>query len=252
MPRQTSCLRLIVLGASALILLRPVAFTSAGGRGRVARAAEGGAAVVTAEDEYTEMMRKKKEETLDAIQKAAEQDAPVGEDLGKFWVNQPGQLSFEIQFNRGDRVRDLRTVIEKVTGIPPEAQELRANGEMVDKEGQFLEAMDLSDIWVMDDRDDSPERGEWNPDPEEDMSLVGSPLKIGTYIFSAILTIFWVTQVAGVNPYGNWPEGPRLDWSQVPEDLRPGNTPIQRPQALTVEPEQEKKMIEQRNKLPAA
>ena len=28
--------------------------------------------------------------------------------------------------------------------------------------------MSLSeDIWVMDDRDDSPERGEWNPDPEE-------------------------------------------------------------------------------------
>ena len=26
------------------------------------------------------------------------------------------------------------------------------------------------DIWVMDDRDDSPERGEWNPDPEEDQS----------------------------------------------------------------------------------
>lgn len=24
-----------------------------------------------------------------------------------------------------------------------------------------------------------------------------------------------VTQVAGVNPYANWPEGPRLDWSQV-------------------------------------
>ncbi|CAK9049782.1 unnamed protein product [Durusdinium trenchii] len=175
----------------------------------------------------------------------------VEEAGGKFWVNQPGQLSFEIQFNRGDRVRDLRTVIEKVTGIPPEAQELRANGEMVDKEGQFLEAMDLSDIWVMDDRDDSPERGEWNPDPEEAGSRFHLP-RIGTYIFSAILTIFWVTQVAGVNPYGNWPEGPRLDWSQVPEDLRPGNTPIQRPQALTVEPEQEKKMIEQRNKLPAA
>ena len=24
-----------------------------------------------------------------------------------------------------------------------------------------------------------------------------------------------VTQVAGVNPYGKWPEGPRLDWSQA-------------------------------------
>ena len=32
---------------------------------------------------------------------------------GNFWVNQPGQLSFEVQFNRGDKVKDLRTVIEK-------------------------------------------------------------------------------------------------------------------------------------------
>eukprot|EP00913_Durusdinium_trenchii_P024543 g23041.t1 len=148
MPRQTSCLRLIVLGASALILLRP--------------------------------------------------DAPVGEDLGKFWVNQPGQLSFEIQFNRGDRVRDLRTVIEKVTGIPPEAQELRANGEMVDKEGQFLEAMDLSDIWVMDDRDDSPERGEWNPDPEEDMSL------------ATVIRCFDFQKLRGRSPKGGSCPSPKL------------------------------------------
>ena len=28
-------------------------------------------------------------------------------------MNQPGQLSFEVQFNRGDKVKDLRTVIEK-------------------------------------------------------------------------------------------------------------------------------------------
>ena len=68
----------------------------------------------------------------------------MGEDLGKFWVNQPGQLSFEIQFNRGDRVKDLRSVIakalpsralsralEQVTGIPAEAQEIRANGELL-------------------------------------------------------------------------------------------------------------------------
>ena len=46
-------------------------------------------------------------------------------------MNQPGQLSFEIQFNRGDRVKDLRTVIAKVTGIPAEAQEIRANGELL-------------------------------------------------------------------------------------------------------------------------
>lgn len=247
MPRHGSGLKLIVLGAGLLVFLRPLAF-SAPGRSRVTRAAESSAAVVTEEDQYAEMLRKKKEETLEAIQKASEQDAPVGEDLGKFWVNQPGQLSFEIQFNRGDRVKDLRTVISKVTGIPPEAQEIRANGELVNKEGQFLEALDLSDIWVMDDRDDSPERGEWNPDPEEDMSPWSSPFKIGVYIFTAVLTIFWVTQIAGVNPYANWPEGPRLDWSQIPEDLRPGGNPMQRPQALGVEQDRQDKMLNERKK----
>eukprot|EP00434_Breviolum_minutum_P022126 symbB.v1.2.019535.t1/scaffold1599.1/size109767/5 len=248
MPRQASCLRLMVLGAGLLVVLRPVAFTPPG-RSRVARAAaEGSPAVLTNEDEYTEMMRKKKEETLEAIQKAAEQDAPLGEDLGKFWVNQPGQLSFEIQFNRGDRIRDLRSVIEKVTGIPPDAQEIRTNGELVTREAQFLEALDLSDVWVMDDRDDSPERGEWNPDPDEDTSPFASPFKVGFYIVTAFITIFWVTQVAGVNPYANWPEGPRLDWSQIPEDLRPGGNPMQRPQALGVDTEKQDKMLSERKK----
>ncbi|CAJ1402602.1 unnamed protein product [Effrenium voratum] len=237
----------LLLGA-ALPLLRPCAFTAGAGRRSVARRAEGGTAVMPTEDEATELLRKKKEQTLEAIQKAAEQDAPVGEDLGKFWVNQPGQLSFEVQFNRGDQVKDLRKVIEKVTGIPPEAQELRGNGELMYKDGQMLEAVDLSDIWVMDDRDDSPERGEWNPDPEEDMDLLANPFKIGVYIFAIVLSIFWVTQVAGVNPYGKWPEGPRLDWSQVPEDLRPGGNPIQMPQSLSVGADAQEKMLKDRKK----
>ena len=28
-----------------------------------------------------------------------------------------------------------------------------------------------------------------------------------------------MTQIAGVNPYANWPEGPRLDWSQAGDHL---------------------------------
>ena len=79
----------------------------------------------------------------------------------------------------------------------PKLQVLSSSQFCCPEEGQFLEALDLSvgcqvvprrsqlvrsptnfsprpqDIWVMDDRDDSPERGEWNPDPEE----VGMQLK---------------------------------------------------------------------------
>mmetsp|Transcript_46932 Transcript_46932/g.87723 ORF Transcript_46932/g.87723 Transcript_46932/m.87723 type:complete len:256 (-) Transcript_46932:212-979(-) len=206
--------------------------------------AEGATAVLDVE----EARAKKKAETLEAIEKAAQQDAPTGEDLGVFWVNQPGQLSFEVQFNRGDNVRDLKSVIEKVTGIPPESQELRAGGDLLWKDNQILEPLDLSDVWVMDDRDDSPERGEWNPDPEEDMDPLSSPLKIAVYIFSGIVGLFWGTQILGVNPYANWPEGPREDWAKIPEDLRPGSTPIQRPRALDIDEGTQKMLLETRKK----
>ncbi|CAE7449756.1 unnamed protein product [Symbiodinium pilosum] len=237
MAQQRPCLSLLLLGAGILILSQQLTFTGTAGAQRqisLRRRAETETAVMT---DYEQQMAEKKAATLEAIEEAAQQDAPSGEDLGNFWVNQPGQLSFEVQFNRGDKVKDLRTVIEKVTGIPPDAQEIRSGGDLLWKDGQFLEALDLSDIWVMDDRDDSPERGEWNPDPEEDMDPLSNPLKISIYAFSAFIGLFWVTQVAGINPYANWPEGPREDWSQVPEELglRPGQEPYQRPQLLEVD-----------------
>ena len=101
----------------------------------------------------------------------------------------------------------------QVTGIPPDAQEIRAGGDLLwslallfplqpslhaplllprrrrlprglgpdrlkpqgllrscSSESRFWVTVLAEDIWVMDDRDDSPERGEWNPDPEEDQS----------------------------------------------------------------------------------
>mmetsp|Transcript_123695 Transcript_123695/g.174342 ORF Transcript_123695/g.174342 Transcript_123695/m.174342 type:complete len:255 (+) Transcript_123695:79-843(+) len=237
---------LFVLGAGLLLLFQQLAFTGTPGAKRqtaLRRNAETESAVMT---ESEQLRAEKKAATLEAIEAAAQQDAPMGEDLGNFWVNQPGQLSFEVQFNRGDKVKDLRTVIEKVTGIPPDAQEIRAGGDLLWKDGVFLEGLDLSDIWVMDDRDDSPERGEWNPDPEEDMDPLSNPLKIAIYLFSGIIGIFWVTQVLGVNPYGNWPEGPRANWAEVPEDLRPGAEPYQRPQALDVDEKTQKQLLEQR------
>ncbi|CAE7680253.1 unnamed protein product [Symbiodinium sp. CCMP2592] len=237
---------LFVLGAGLLLLFQQLAFTGTPGAKRqtaLRRNAETESAVMT---ESEQLRAEKKAATLEAIEAAAQQDAPMGEDLGNFWVNQPGQLSFEVQFNRGDKVKDLRTVIEKVTGIPPDAQEIRAGGDLLWKDGVFLEGLDLTDIWVMDDRDDSPERGEWNPDPEEDMDPLSNPLKIAIYLFSGIIGIFWVTQVLGVNPYGNWPEGPRANWAEVPEDLRPGAEPYQRPQALDVDEKTQKQLLEQR------
>ncbi|CAE8619769.1 unnamed protein product, partial [Polarella glacialis] len=151
-------------------------------------------------------------------------DKPV---LGKFWVNQPGMIAFEVQWNEGDKVSDIRAVIEKVTDIPPDKQELKLGRYEIGPDGQLLEALDLEDVWLIDDRDEGERRGEYNPDPEDDTSTLASPGKVFFWVVIGILTLFWATQVAGVNPYANFPEGPRQDWSKVPYDLRPGNEPNQ-------------------------
>eukprot|EP00933_Yihiella_yeosuensis_P080068 TRINITY_DN93475_c0_g1_i1.p1 TRINITY_DN93475_c0_g1~~TRINITY_DN93475_c0_g1_i1.p1 ORF type:complete len:257 (-),score=58.49 TRINITY_DN93475_c0_g1_i1:214-984(-) len=174
-----------------------------------------------------------------AAESAVEEAAPVEvqsgmtppeeETMGKFWVNQPGQISFEVEWSRGDKIRDLKAVIEKVAGIPVDKQELRGNGESMGVDGQQLEAIQrqLTDVWVLDERDDSEERGEYNPDPEPDMSPFATPLKIGIYLFAFVFAVFWVTQMLEINPYANWPEGPRMDWSKVPPNERPGGIPSQ-------------------------
>ena len=67
--------------------------------------------------------------------------------------------------------------------------------------------------------------------------------------FQLLMTLYTeVTQIAGVNPYANWPEGPRLNWDEIPEDLRPGREPMQRPQALGIEERKQQMMLEERKK----
>lgn len=226
---------MLFVGASIGVTLRQIVLPFVGGPAgygrhqRAAPVAMRGAAVATTPEEAAEQeeLERVKQEQISKVRELAKDAGPSGEQIGKFWVNQPGQLSFEVAFNRGDRIRDLRTVIEQVTGIPPEAQEIRAGTTLMWRDETFLEGIPVDDVWLLDDRDFSEKRGEYNPDPEEDTSLLANPLKIGIWIFAAIVTIFWVTQVAGVNPYGDWPKGPRLDWSTVPEDLRPGAKPLQ-------------------------
>merc|ERR1712190_60068 len=105
-------------------------------------------------------------------------------------------------FDEGDKIRDLKFVIEKVTGIPPDKQILRFSGTEMRVDKQLLEALVLNDVWVEDDRDDPEIRGEYNPDPEE-AEEGASGTKIGVYLFSFIIFLFWITQVFGVNPYSN-------------------------------------------------
>lgn len=193
----------------------------------VAAAAQG-VATTPAEAKLLEETEAVDKARAEAVQQAAlEKDSATGENMGTFWVNQPGQIAFEVQWNRGDRIRDLKAVIFKVTGIPPEKQELRSGQRTMGMEGFSLEGLDLSDVWLLDDRDESEKRGEYNPNPEEDMSLLANPSKAFIWVFAAFITLFWVTQMLEINPYANFPEGPREDWSKVPEDLRPGNEPIQ-------------------------
>jgi len=199
---------------------------------RQAMVARHGAAAPTtqAEADRQDQRELAKKAARDAVEKAAKEVPDMrGQAIGKFWVNSPGQVSFEVEFESGDKLLQLKQVIEKVLGIPVDKQELRIMNRKVVQMNVLLETIDLSDVWVIDDRDDSPERGEYNPDPEEDMSLFANPLKIGVWIASAVLLAFVVTQALELNPYANFPEGPMMDWSKLPEDERPGGKYFGRP-----------------------
>jgi len=195
---------------------------------QISLAAQGTVVTTAAEQEALDKREEQKKFQLEAVAKAAKEEGLTNretkENVGKFWVNQPGQISFEVAFDEGDKIRDLKFVIEKVTGIPPDKQILRFSGTEMRADKQQLEALVLNDVWVEDDRDDSEIRGEYNPDPEEaEEGAAGA--KIGVYLLSFFIFLFWITQVFGVNPYSNWPEGPREDWSKVAPGYRPGEIP---------------------------
>ena len=55
----------------------------------------------------------------------------------------------------------------------------------------------IEDVWVMDDRDDSPERGEWNPDPDEATSWSG---RVGRLVVS----FFWMFGMLDLGAFCRW------------------------------------------------
>jgi len=153
---------------------------------------------------------------------------------GTLWVNRPGQRSFEVRWQSGDTVGDLKAVVQEATNIPPSNQELRSNGVELFPDGQSLEEWALSaggvaataggkapDIWLFDGRSED-ERAAVDPPAgsyEEDEGL--DVFRLLFYLLVVLpLTVYVGTQALGINPFEQQvplPEPPDLDFVEYEE-----------------------------------
>lgn len=136
-------------------------------------------------------------------------DTVVPPGGGKMWVHQPGQVSFEIVWEEGDKIRDLKAEIERVTGVPTDKQTLRYNGMALGVDGQVLQGIKIESevgIWVLDERDDS-DLGYYSG-PNEDDNLDFNGTKAVIYSITIGMVLFIAAQQLGVNDLAYWPNPP--------------------------------------------
>lgn len=140
---------------------------------------------------------------------------------GTFWINRPQQRSFEVRWEEGDTLGDLKSVIRQATDIPPKKQELRINGAEIYPDELVLEdlALEVSgvtaiaggkgpDIWLFDGRSDEereavdPPAGYYSELDDPDSQPFLDTFRVVFYGFFILpVTLYVVTQALGVNPF---------------------------------------------------
>lgn len=141
----------------------------------------------------------------------------------RFWVNQAGQISFEVEWDEGDKVKDLKEVVAKVSRIPRDVQELRCRGNPIGPDGQLLEGLDLSDVWVLDTRDEGERPGVFFNDAEEDYAIKWTKAK--GFIFGGVALVLTVVllQASGMYKFDilqDMMKAGQLPVRETPEETR--------------------------------
>lgn len=121
---------------------------------------------------------------------------PTPEGGGRIWINQPGRVSFEVVYEYDDKIKDLKAEVARVTGVPINKLTLLQNGEPIGAEGQLLRGTTTSDIWVLDERDESARPGYWSG-PDEDDNTEWSGSKGFIYLVSFVTLALFAAQLAG-------------------------------------------------------
>lgn len=127
---------------------------------------------------------------------------PTPEGGGRLWVNQPGRVSFEVIWEEGDKIKDLKAEIQRITGIPVNKMELLKNGEPLGVDGQLLAGVVTEDVWVTDERDDSSRPGYWSgPDEDDHVGMTG--FKGFVYAVFVLVAGLFVAQLNGYDVLQN-------------------------------------------------
>jgi len=145
---------------------------------------------------------------------------------GLLWINHVGRRSFEVEWEKGDTVSDLKKVIFKVAKVPYGMQVLKAGGADLGDDYKALEKLSAIrggksiDIWLYDNRDkediiaDEMEGEPFYTDDnvEEEEVAAGSLLSV----FLGVVPLLYVgTQILGINPFEPEQAGKLIDLGEL-------------------------------------
>lgn len=161
---------------------------------------------------------------------------------GLIWINHVGQRSYEVEWETGDTVADLKKEIFRVSRVPYSQQVLKSGGADLGQDFKYLSELaatkngKVPDVWLFDERDrediiaDEMDGEPYYSDDGED-ALPGFSIVV-TVVFGAVPFLYVVTQMFGLNPFEPEQAGKLFDLGELLGFSAPGQGMDNEPVAL--------------------
>jgi len=154
---------------------------------------------------------------------------------GLLWVNHAGRRSFEIEWEKGDTVADLKKEIVRVSKVPFGMQVLKSGGADLGEDFRYLEQLPatkngkIPDVWLFDQRDREDiladeMQGEPFYSDDSDEELPDAATWAGRIILGFIPALYVFTQILGINPFEPEQAGKMVDLPELLGFAEPGTS----------------------------
>lgn len=165
---------------------------------------------------------------------------------GLLWVNHAGRRSFEIEWEKGDTVADLKKEVVRVSQVPYGAQVLKSGGADLGEDFKYLENLaatkkgKVPDVWLFDQRDREDiladeMQGEPFYSDDNDDDIPDGATWVGRILLGFVPALYVGTQILGINPFEPEQNGKYIDLAEMLGFAEPGSSVSMRkfdPEAL--------------------
>jgi len=158
---------------------------------------------------------------------------------GLMWVNHAGRRSFEMEWEKGDTVADLKKEIVRVSMVPYGQQVLKSGGADLGEDFKYLENLaatrggKVPDVWLFDQRDREDiladeMQGEPYYSDDNDEDIPDPTTWVGRIFLGFIPALYVGTQILGINPFEPEQAGKMMDLPEMLGLAEPGSSVVKR------------------------